>query len=342
MSTAITTLSGGRIIAGGPGDDTYTVTDPADQIIEAPGGGIDTVETWVSGYTLAENVENLTLTGETWSTGTGNALDNVITGNDRPNILDGGAGDDILVGSGSPHEAGHVIPRGDTFIIRAGEGSDTILDFHPGNDGGDLITLPGFDFRSLAGLLATATEADGAVLFHLSATQTLTVRGATALHAADFTARDFDLTASFTEAPQLATDAQGRAVAVLTGRAEIYAPTPDEQYTLVYIKDAEGTKLGEAVTDASGVWHFTTGPLAEGLHGFTATAVEAKRSPDDGEMHFFELSTSDVASVTLRGDTPVDPPLDPSLYPPRPFYTSPIPPYSCSPRTPSSLFIIKN
>lgn len=315
MSTATNGLSGGRIIAGSPGDDTYTISDPSDRVDEAPDGGIDTIQTWLSSYTLPENIENLTLTGSSWSSGTGNALNNVITGNAQPNILDGGAGDDILIGNGSPHEAGHVIPRGDTFIIRAGQGSDTILGFQPGNDGGDLISLPGFDYRSLAALLATATEADGAVVFHLSDTQTLTVRGETALRASDFTARDFDLTASLTEAPRLETDAEGRTVAVLTGRAEIYAPTPDEQYTLVYIKDAAGTKLGEALTDASGVWHFTTGPLAEGTHGFTATAVEAKRSPDDGLMHFFEVSTSDAATVTVTADPPVDPPVDPPMDP---------------------------
>lgn len=284
-------------------------------MVEAPDGGIDTIETWLSGYTLPDNVENLTLTGSSWSSGTGNALNNVITGNGQPNILDGGAGDDILIGGGSTHTAGHVIPRGDTFIIRAGEGNDTILDFHPGDDGGDLISLPGFDYRSLAGLLATATELDGAVLFRLSETQTLTVRGETALHAADFTARDFDLTASFTEAPRLETDAEGRTVAVLTGRAEIYAPTPDEQYTLVYIRDSAGTLLGEATTDATGIWHFTTGPLDEGAHAFTATSVEAKRSPDDGLMHFFEVSTYDTATVTVTAGPPVDPPIDPPVDP---------------------------
>ncbi|PHK94877.1 hypothetical protein CR162_10570 [Pseudoroseomonas rhizosphaerae] len=299
MSTAISPLNGGRIISGGPGDDTHLVSDLSDQVIEAPGGGTDTVETWLSGYTLPDNVESLRLTGTSWSSGTGNALNNAITGNAQPNILDGGAGDDVLMGGGSPHEAGHVIPRGDTFIIRAGEGSDTILGFHPGDDGGDLISLPGFDYRSLAGLLATATEVDGAVVFRLSETQALTVRGEIALRAADFTARDFDLTASLTGTPRLETDAQGRTVAVLTGRAEIYAPTPDDQYTLVYIKDAAGTKLGEATTDANGIWHFTTAPLAEGTHAFTATSVEAKRSPDDGLMHFFEVSTSSPLAVTV-------------------------------------------
>ena len=48
---------------------------------EAAGAGTDTVQTALASYTLgAANVENLTFTGSGNFAGTGNALDNVITG----------------------------------------------------------------------------------------------------------------------------------------------------------------------------------------------------------------------------------------------------------------------
>ena len=53
--------------------------------------GTDTIEASVS-YTLATNVENLTLKGEAEIDGTGNTLDNILKGNDADNTLSGGAG----------------------------------------------------------------------------------------------------------------------------------------------------------------------------------------------------------------------------------------------------------
>ena len=51
----------GRItLVGGPLDDTYIVYNPTDIAVEAAGGGIDTVKTWGSCFTLPANVENLT------------------------------------------------------------------------------------------------------------------------------------------------------------------------------------------------------------------------------------------------------------------------------------------
>ena len=102
----IDTLNGGGgqdAMAGGDGGDTYVVDDTLDTVTEALGEGIDLVQSSAT-FTLAANVDNLTLTGAGVIDGTGNDDNNVITGNDSANILLGGAagalGDDTLSGAG--------------------------------------------------------------------------------------------------------------------------------------------------------------------------------------------------------------------------------------------------
>ena len=83
---------------GGAGDDRY-VLSVADSIIEGVGDGVDTVETSVlAAYNLGANVENLTNLGSQAFRGTGNALDNVLTGGSGDDLLAGQGGVDTLVG----------------------------------------------------------------------------------------------------------------------------------------------------------------------------------------------------------------------------------------------------
>jgi len=96
------TLSGGAgndTMTGGKGDDSYVVDSLGDQVIESPGGGVDTIYTNID-YSLAglTDVENLHLTGNVGHHGIGNAFDNVIVGSNGDDNIDGGAGADIMSG----------------------------------------------------------------------------------------------------------------------------------------------------------------------------------------------------------------------------------------------------
>ena len=53
---------------GGPGNDTYLVDNAGDVVTENFNEGTDTVQSSLT-YTLGANVENLTFTGNTPSTG---------------------------------------------------------------------------------------------------------------------------------------------------------------------------------------------------------------------------------------------------------------------------------
>ncbi|AWN40609.1 beta strand repeat-containing protein [Methylobacterium durans] len=75
---------------GGLGNDVYIVDSSEDFIFEQMGQGADNVLASAS-YQLADNVENLTLTGSAAINGTGNVLANIIVGNFAANILNGGA-----------------------------------------------------------------------------------------------------------------------------------------------------------------------------------------------------------------------------------------------------------
>jgi Ca2+-binding RTX toxin-like protein len=111
------------------GDDRYFVDNIGDRVVEAVGGGYDTVITDAT-YVLNEGAEVELL--RTYGTaGThdvnlfGNEFNNIIAGNDGRNVLGGGGGNDTLWGYGGA----------DTFFFFGpNEGADVIADFTPGED----------------------------------------------------------------------------------------------------------------------------------------------------------------------------------------------------------------
>jgi Ca2+-binding RTX toxin-like protein len=142
------TLAGGGgadVLVGGTGDDIYSDVDAADQLIEQPGQGTDTITTRLSSYTLPANVERLVFIGAGGFVGNGSNLTDTIdarlgggadvlhgyassdtllsgAGDD---LLDGGEGADTMVG-GTGDDIYKVDNVGDVVSELAGEGSDTV------------------------------------------------------------------------------------------------------------------------------------------------------------------------------------------------------------------------
>ena len=165
--------AGNDTMNGGLGNDRYVV-DSVSDVIEgevgfSQGGGIDTVESWIS-YTLPRNVEILRLMGAENLNGFGGAAPEALVGNTGRNRLEGNGGNDVLNGKSG----------NDTLVGGAGadslvgeDGRDTFLflsvsDSRPGQANRDFIN--GFerdlDIIDLSSIDANAnTTANDAFVF---------------------------------------------------------------------------------------------------------------------------------------------------------------------------------
>ena len=134
---ALQAAGGADTMIGGAGDDLYLIDNNFGKIIEAAGGGIDGISSDVSTIDLGNfaNVENLSFSATTASVGIGNALNNIIEGNngtdslvgkDGNDTLNGGAGKDTMDGGNGDDT--YVVDNADDVIVEGvGPGKDTII-----------------------------------------------------------------------------------------------------------------------------------------------------------------------------------------------------------------------
>jgi Ca2+-binding RTX toxin-like protein len=122
-------MGGADVMSGGAGNDTYIV-DNAGDVVDELGDkvGIDSVRSSVD-FSLTDgthalgDVENLYLTGTRNIDGTGNALNNIVSGNNGANTIRGGGGSDYLDGQEGDDD---IKGGGAGDAIRGGGGNDTI------------------------------------------------------------------------------------------------------------------------------------------------------------------------------------------------------------------------
>ena len=113
-------------LIGGAGNDIYLVRDAGDMVVEAAGEGVDSVRSFIH-YELAAEVENLYIQTNVALNGRGNALNNIIVGNNAANVINGREGSDILTGQGGA----------DTFVFdraASAANADRITDFQVDTD----------------------------------------------------------------------------------------------------------------------------------------------------------------------------------------------------------------
>jgi len=188
------TLDGGvgnDTLNGGQGDDTYLVDSAGDVIQD--GGGIDTVISSGTAYTLGNNVEHLISLNAVGAALNGNGLANQITGGSGADSIFGGNGNDTIEGgAGNDTMAGGG--NNDVFVFNAGFGADTIngFDSNPLN-GQDLLDISGLGISAAtfgAEVNITGVVGTGTVVSFTGSADTITLIG---VNAANVTVQDFIL-----------------------------------------------------------------------------------------------------------------------------------------------------
>jgi Ca2+-binding RTX toxin-like protein len=272
------TLDGGAgadIMDGGNDNDIYYVdtwsddgnSTNDDQVIETATGGTDLVNASVS-YTLASNVENLTLTGSAAINGTGNILNNIITGNSASNILNGDAGNDTLYGNGGDDflYGGANIDRleggAGNDLLDGGAAADTLLG-QAGND-----TLIGGLARDV---MTGGTEAD---TFVFGATDS-TLNSASADVISDFTTGQDKIDLSFVSG-SLAPSAYAEGTVATNAYADALAAANALMASGVHVVFIAGSGDGFLFYDVNGDGKLDQSVILTGVHttgGFDSTDI---------------------------------------------------------------------
>lgn len=189
-------------LEGGLGDDLYVINHTQEVVVERADEGYDTVESSIN-YGLGANVDALVLIGGKLS-GSGNALDNTLTGTSAKNALTGLDGDDTLYGQEGNDKldgglgadtlwggAGHDVLKGgtDNDTLIGGEGADRLT----GATGADTFLFQNMtDFGG-----ATADTADVITDFRQAAHDLIDLSGIDAVVGGGDSAFAFIGTAAF-------------------------------------------------------------------------------------------------------------------------------------------------
>ena len=174
-------MAGDDILDGGAGNDTLD-----------GGLGVDTASFEAATQSVTVDLSAGTATGVETGSDTLTAIENVIggagddlvTGNDQANRLDGGAGADTLSGGGGSDVldggAGDDILagglEGDTFVFTDGTGQDTVNDF----ESVDKIDLSDFGFADFAALSANFSQVGADTVIQLDVDDLVTLVGVNA------------------------------------------------------------------------------------------------------------------------------------------------------------------
>ncbi len=155
--TGITTMTGGL------GNDQYVINNAADVVIEAPGGGTDTMWVNVNGVTLAANVEIGRLAG-TATQLTGSATSNQLVANPGlgstlvagtgTTALWGGTGADTMVSS-TTNQQMYLYGGADVIRITGPWGIDEVADFSGIWGDGDRVNFQGSGITGIGQLVIT-------------------------------------------------------------------------------------------------------------------------------------------------------------------------------------------
>ncbi len=168
-------FAGINTLIGGTGNDTYVIHHVLDSIQENASEGSDMVRTLID-YTLGDNVENMILVSGDID-GTGNALNNVMTGSTGANTMNGASGNDTLNGLDGNDiingDAGSDILIGGVGndTLNGGDGSDTYLSFLAGfgddiifdTSGTDILNLTQYNVADIISWTAVDSGADSFV-----------------------------------------------------------------------------------------------------------------------------------------------------------------------------------
>jgi serralysin len=266
---------------GGGGDDTFIVDSAYDTIADS--AGTDTVKTTLAAYTLEGDFENLTFIGTGNFTGTGNDVDNVLTGGAGNDTLDGGAGDDYLDG-GAGQNTLYGGDGNDTYIfenfssthIEDTSGNDTAVTTNPFfNFGtGVLVTFSGIENVTYLGALNVSINGDSGRNVLTSGSGSDTISGENGNDTLIGGAGNDDLTGNLTAANSYENYIRAKAVnpqTTLTYTMDVGADTfiggaGDDFYTVSHAGDVVTEYAGEGTDTIKSFVSFTLSDNVEKLY----------------------------------------------------------------------------